>query len=221
MSDKKGESRKKNKNNVSNLLTKKAKSLKDTGKSALKTSIDTGKKIKQKVETIAEDTKKEIGSGIKTVTDGVQSEIAKIAISGAHKPKSNIRNGGASLDKRIEDQLFSWYGWIWSIVAFAFVILISFAISSSDGRFALLPIILLVIFPIYILWVIYYSIPEIKIGNSVLFSRKSVSVRRQLSFGKALARTFSREMIKNSPQGAMVIGIFLLVLIFLIFSPFV
>ncbi|OLS23373.1 MAG: hypothetical protein HeimC2_26840 [Candidatus Heimdallarchaeota archaeon LC_2] len=219
MSDKKGENRKKN--NVSNLLTKKAKSLKDTGKSALKTSIDTGKKIKQKVETIAEDTKKEIGSGIKTVTDGVQSEIAKIAISGAHKPKSKIRNGGSSLDKRIEDQLFSWYGWIWSIVAFAFVILISFAISSTDGRFERLPIILLVIFPIYILWVVYYSIPEIKIGNSVLFSRKSVSVRRQLSFGKALARTFSREMIKNSPQGAMVIGIFLLLLIFLILSPFV
>ena len=128
--------------------------------------------------------------------------------------------GGSSFEQRIEDQLFSWDGWIWSIVTFVFVILISFAISSADSRFTLLPIILLML-PIYIMWVIYYSIPEIKIGNSILFSRKNVSVRRQLSFGKAIARTFSKEMIKNSPQGAMIIGMFFLLLIFLILSPII
>lgn len=219
MSNSDGEDSEFDKNKANNIFTKKAKSLKNTGKSAVRGGLETGKKIKDKVEVLAEGKLKEIESGIRNVKDGIQSEIAKVAINGAHKSKSNLQSG-SSFEKRIEDQLFSWYGWIWSIIAFAFVILISFAISSSDGRFSLLPFVLLIIFPFYIFWIIYYSIPEIKIGSSIIFSRKDVSVRRQLSFGKAIARTFSREMIRNSPEGAMIIGFFLLLLLYVIFSPF-
>ena len=80
---------------------------------------------------------------------------------------------------------------------------------------------MLVAFPFYIFWIIYNTIPEVKIGDRIIFLRRDISIRRQLSFGKAIARTFSREMIKNSPQGALIIGLFFLLFIYLLISPFI
>ncbi|MHA2275175.1 MAG: hypothetical protein ACXAC2_05385, partial [Candidatus Kariarchaeaceae archaeon] len=152
-----------------------------------------------------------------------QHNITKVAVEAAKISKTGSFGSdqkNANFANKLESQIFSWYGYMWSIIVFAFVILISFAISGRDGRFTLLPLLLLVIFPFYILWIIYNAIPEIKIGSWTVISRDTVSIRKQMSFGKAVAKTFSREMIKNSPEGAAIIGFFLLLLLYVIVAPF-
>ncbi|MCE7736391.1 MAG: hypothetical protein GPJ54_16040 [Candidatus Heimdallarchaeota archaeon] len=201
-----------------NILKDKAQKLKSTSKGAVKEGLEKGKKIKTKIEDTTSEVISEIDSKVKQVKNDVQHEITKAAVGGVQMSKSS-KSSARGFGSQIEGQIFSWYGYMWSIIAFAFVILISFAISSSDGRFTLLPIILLIAFPFYIFWIIYNAIPEIKIGNRIIFSRDDISIRKQLSFGKAIARTFSREMIKNSPEGAMIIGLFLLLLLYIVLSP--
>lgn len=202
-----------------NILKDQAQKLKSTSKEAVKKGFDKGKQIKNKIEETTSEVISEIDSKVRQVKNDVQHEITKVAVGGIQLSKSN-KSSKRGFGSQIEGQIFSWYGYMWSIIAFGFVILISFVISSSDSRFSLLPFILLIAFPFYIFWIIYNAIPEIKIGNRIIFSRDNVSIRKQLSFGKAIARTFSREMIKNSPEGAIVIGLFLLLLFYLVLSPF-
>lgn len=202
-----------------NILKSHAKKLTSTGKDAVKKGLDKGKKIKNKIEETTSDVLSEVDSKVRQVKNDVEHEITKVAVGGIQMSKSNKSSKGG-FGSQIEGQIFSWYGYMWSIIAFTFLILISFAISSTNSSFLLVPIVLLIAFPFYIFWVIYNAIPEVKIGNTTIFSRKDVSIRKQMSFGKAIGRTFSREMIKNSPEGAIVIGLFLLLLGYLILSPF-
>ncbi len=202
-----------------NILKSHAKKLTSTGKDSVKKGLDKGKQIKNRIEEKTSNVLSEVDSKVRQVKNDVEHEITKVAVGGIQMSKSNT-SSKSGFGSQIEGQIFSWYGYMWSIIAFGFVILISFVISSSDSRFSLLPFILLIALPFYIFWIVYNAIPEIKIGQRIIFSRDNLSIRRQLSFGKAIARTFSRQMIKNSPEGAIVIGLFLLLLTYLIISPF-
>ncbi|MHA2502609.1 MAG: hypothetical protein ACXAE3_07060, partial [Candidatus Kariarchaeaceae archaeon] len=123
--------------------------------------------------------------------------------------------------RSLENQAVVWYGWFWSTIAYMFIIMISFAITSADPRFRLLPIILLVGFPFFLYTAVVSSIPEIRIGNRVLFSRHDLSLRNQLTFTARVARAFSREMIEASPVGAFLIYSFLILLVIVLVGPFI
>jgi gas vesicle protein len=206
-----------------NVFRKSADKITKSGKGAIQSGIDKGKEITKKIGDVATDTLTEIDSKVKVAKDEIQHSITKVAVEGAKMTKSSPFSSESKSDNfatKLESQIFSWYGYFWSIIVFGLVILISFAISARDGRFTLLPIILLIAFPLYILWIVYNAVPEIKIGSWTILSRETISIRKQLSFGKAVARTFSREMIKNSPEGAAIIGVIILILLYVIIAPF-
>ena len=203
------------KNDVNNKRTKKVTKLgkfaKDATKAGVKAGRDVSKKIKDTIEEVSEELKEE-----REKVKHVKTEPQK-----APKFSSRMESHNILSPEGIEQQIYSWYGWFWSVIAYVFIIMISFIISSADNRFKFLPIVLSIGFPFYLFYAMINSIPEIKIGRWVVFSRKDVSLRQQLSFGKAITKAFSTEMIKNSPVGALIIGLFLILLLWVIISPFI
>lgn len=194
------------------------------GKIGVKVGIAAGKVVKESIEEVIEEAKEtnkaDQQSSKQTQKKEVKHKLSQTRKKPMSSPSYDLRSGVSGLERSIEDHLFSWVGWFYSIFAYMIVIIISFVIAASDTRFWPLPIVMLIGFPFYIFWAIINTIPEIKIGNRVLFSKSDLSLQRQFSFGRAVARTFSREMIRNSPEGAAFIGLFFLILLFVILSPF-
>ncbi|MDH5402580.1 MAG: hypothetical protein OEY49_08825 [Candidatus Heimdallarchaeota archaeon] len=187
---------------------------KDLGKKALeytkkgvKFGIKAGIAVKDTLNEVAEENRRKQQELLNTHSKNDNSNF---------KVVNQLQNTG----RGIENQVQTWYGWFWSIITYLFVIIISFLISQADSRFRLLPILLIIGFPFFLYWAIINSIPEIKIGNKILFSKNDLSIRNQLSFGSTIARTFSKEMIRNSPEGAAIIGLFIILLLYVLISPF-
>jgi len=203
---------------------KESKSMKDKFSTGLS---DLGNKARQKaqdsIKSVEEKSKQAAVKGVNKVAEKATEVITSSMDAQKSKDQSANHVGRMMQDsgRRMEDQVRSWYGWFWSTITYGFIIILSFMIASSDRRFSLLPIILLIGFPFYLYYAIINSIPEIKIGNRVIFSRKNLSVRQQLSFTKQVARVFSTEMLKNSPMGSFLILAFLILLAYVVISPFI
>ena len=196
-----------------NSLSNKAKS---TAKKGLKS-------IENKTKDVATKGMKKVGEKAEEVISNAIAYEEANSNKNQNNQASPNRNFGktmAGTGQNFERQVQTWTGWFWSTIAYGFVIILSFVISSSDSRFTLLPIILLIGFPFFLYYAIINSIPEIKIGNRVIFSRKNLSFQQQLTFTKQVARTFSREMLENSPVGAFFIFAFVILLIFVLIRPF-
>lgn len=195
-------------------------------------SPDKEKDSKKKFEEIAaKATKEGIKAGIK-VTKFIKNTIDEVreerevtndkksqGKSLVQEPNKSIRPKGTQT-YALERQIEVWQGWFWGTVVYIFIIIVSFMIATSDPRFKLLPWLLVIVFPFYLIKAIVNSIPEIKIGNTVIISRKDISIRDQLSFSSTVVRMFSMELYRKNPKGAAILTIFVLILMYILISPF-
>lgn len=196
-------------------------------------SSDKEKESKSKLEDIAiKATKEGIKAGIK-VTKFIKNTIdevkekrdatynqnkkGKALVQEEYKP---VKSRSGTPVYALERQIEVWQGWFWGTVVYIFIIIVSFMIATSDPRFRLLPWVLVVGFPFYLIKAIINSIPEIKIGNTVILSRKDISIRDQLSFSSTVVRMFSTELYRKNPKGAAILTIFILILLYILISPF-
>lgn len=193
-----------------------ASNLRDSGKAIVDKGVQKGKQVSGKVVDAATETVDKIDKTMKKVGQEISDELIKQTVKTSTNTRSSSRSGFAN---DLEKQLFSWEGWIWSIMGYVIIIFLAFTISSANSKFSLLPIILLIGFPLYILWMLYNIVPNVSIAGHKIISRDQVSLRNQLSFGKAIAKTFGREMWKNSPEMAIIITLFFILLIYAILSP--
>lgn len=129
---------------------------------------------------------------------------------------SKSKTTGHALEKQID----VWQGWFWGTVVYVSLIIISFMIATTDTRFRLLPWVLAIGFPFYAFKALINSIPEIKFGNNVVFSKKDITIRDQLSFSSTVFRVFSKELFRNNPKGAAILTIFTIFLLYVLLSPF-
>lgn len=178
-------------------------------KASIKTSVKVGKFVKETIDEVSkEDTKVAIQKN-----KNMQEQKKSVQ-------KQSIFNQKSTGINKIDDQINIWRGWFYSTVTYLLIIIITFMISSFDSRFTILAWILAIGFPFFLLKAIVNSIPEIKIGNKTIFSRKDISYRDQLTFTSTIFRMFSREVLENHPYLAGILGLFILILIYVIIAPF-
>ncbi len=156
------------------------------------------------------------GKFVKEVIDEAQENSKQNMIVNTQQYQSKPIQNKTSIDEQIE----IWQGWFYGGIVYVFVIIISFMIAVQDSRFTILAWILLIGFPFFVFKGIVNSIPEVKIGNRVIFSRQNFSYRDQLSFTSTVFKGFSKEMYRANPQAASILIVFIIFLIFITLRPF-
>ncbi|MCY3412426.1 MAG: hypothetical protein INQ03_12385 [Candidatus Heimdallarchaeota archaeon] len=120
----------------------------------------------------------------------------------------------------VDRQIQIWKGWFYSTIFYLMLIIIMFMIGSIEPRFKIIAWLLLLGFPFFLFKAIVNSIPEIKIGNRVIFSRKDISMRDQLTFTSTVFRTISRDMYRTNPMFTFILLLFLIIFIVVVLAPF-
>lgn len=111
--------------------------------------------------------------------------------------KTKTRIEDTSLPEQV---YYSSWAWFWAMILGIFLIFTLMIMTFVNPKFILFNILLLIAIPFWIIWCLIHMIPEIKIFGFTIFSRKQLSLRRQLSLGKEIARLFSRQFYQESPE---------------------
>ena len=119
-----------------------------------------------------------------------------------------------------EDVYYSTWAWFWAMIFGVFGCLILFAMGISNPNFFLVGLLALIAIPFVIVWCLIHMIPTIKIFGFTVFDRRSLSLQRQLSLGKEIARFFSREFLEESPIFAFLLFAFLMIFLFSLLMAF-
>ena len=108
-----------------------------------------------------------------------------------------------------EQVYYSSWTWFWAMIFGVFLIFTLMIMTLVNPKFLLFNILLLLAIPFWIIWCLIHMIPEIRILGFTIFSRKQLSLRRQLSLGKEIARLFSRQFYQESPEAFFIFYIFI------------
>ena len=94
-----------------------------------------------------------------------------------------------------------WIGLFMSL--FAVMVLI------TNQKTIFLAILILVAMPFWALFCLLMMIPDVKIFGVTVFSRRNLSLRKSVSFGRRILYTFSREFYRQNPFMATVLLVYL------------
>ncbi|MHA2225390.1 MAG: hypothetical protein ACXAC8_09310 [Candidatus Hodarchaeales archaeon] len=156
--------------------------------------------------------------------EGVKEEIDSSQFSTKEKTRSFAEGKASSIKSAVETRIadtstpeevyFSTWAWFWVMIFSVFICLMIFIFSLSNSKFLLMGLLALIAIPFLIVWCLIHMIPTIKIFGFTIFDRHQLSLRRQLSVGKEIARFFSREFLQESPLIAFLLFSFILIFIF-------
>jgi hypothetical protein len=117
-------------------------------------------------------------------------------------------------DTSSPDQVYySTTAWFWAMF---FVIIICLSLFFSGimyPRFFFMGLLALLAMPFLVIWCLIHMIPTIRIFGFTVFDRSQLSLRRQLSVGREIARFFTREFLEESPIFAFLLFMFMLMFI--------
>lgn len=166
----------------------------------------------------------------KEFVDGVKEELE----AGTAKSKERTREIGVkksdelrtTIKKRVTDTstpeeiYFSTWGWFWAMIFTIFICLTIFLFGIASIRFFFVGLLALIAMPFIVMWCLVHMIPTIKILGFTIFDRQRLSLRRQLTVGKEIARVFSREFLQESPVFAFLIFSFVVIIALAILIAF-
>lgn len=170
------------------------------------------------------DTSKEFIDGIKeefdetTVPSGEKKEEYRSVK--AQEIKTRLRSRAS--DTSTPDKLYySIESWFWAMIFLVFICIIIFLFSLTNPKFLLVGLLSLLAIPFLVLWCLIHMIPTIKIFGITIFDRHKLSLRRQLSIGKEIARLFTKEFLEESPMFAFLFFTFLIIFVLSIVVVFI
>jgi len=120
-----------------------------------------------------------------------------------------------------EEIYFSTWAWFWAMIFSGFACFSIFLFGVVNPRFILVGLLALIALPFIVIWCLIHMVPTIKIFGFTIFDRRKLSLRRQLSLGKEIARLFSREFLQESPIIAFFIFVFFVIFIFALLFAFI
>ncbi|MFW9905284.1 MAG: hypothetical protein ACFFFH_13170 [Candidatus Thorarchaeota archaeon] len=169
------------------------------------------------------------GSG-KDFVDGVKEEIQTAQITTKEKTREYTTKKReeikTTVERRVadtstaEDVYFSTWAWFWAMIFSAFACLAIFMVGIANPKFFLVGLLALIALPFIVIWCLIHMVPTIKIFGFTIFDRRRLSLRRQLSLGKEIARLFSREFLQESPIIAFFIFAFFVIFLFALLFAF-
>ena len=170
------------------------------------------------------DTSKEFVDGVKEEVDGAivstREKGKEYSSVKTQKIKTNLKSRVSDTSSP-EDLYYSTWGWFFAMIFGIFICLAIFMISITNPKFILLGILSLLAMPFLVVWCLIHMIPTIKIFGFTIFDRHKLSLRRQLSLGKEIARLFSREFLDESPLIAFLFFAFIVIFILSIAIAFI
>lgn len=160
----------------------------------------------------------------KDFVDGVKEEIDAAQVTTKEKArdvsakrteeiKTTVKRRAADTSSA-EELYFSTWAWFWAMIFSGFACLMIFMVGVTTPKFFLVGILALIALPFVVVWCLIHMIPTIKIFGFTVFDRRKLSLRRQLSLGKEIARLFSREFLQESPIIAFFIFAFFVIFLF-------
>ncbi|MHA1975702.1 MAG: hypothetical protein ACW98F_11600 [Candidatus Hodarchaeales archaeon] len=165
----------------------------------------------------------------KDFVDGVKSEFDEATQSPLSKESTTSYVGKKrekfqqTVSKRMSDTsspenvYYSTTAWFWAIFFVIIICLFLFFSGIMNPRFFLMGLLALLAMPFLVFWCLIHMIPTIRIFGFTVFDRSQLSLRRQLTVGKEIARFFTREFLEESPTFAFILFMFLLIFIISIF----
>lgn len=120
-----------------------------------------------------------------------------------------------------EEIYFSTWAWFWTMIFSGFACFSIFLFGVVNQRFILVGFLALIALPFIVIWCLIHMVPTIKIFGFTIFDRRKLSLRRQLSLGKEIARLFSREFLQESPIITFFIFAFFVIFIFALLFAFI
>lgn len=166
-------------------------------------------KIKESGKDLVEGVKEEIQTAQTTTKEKARDFTAQKT----EEVKTTVKRRAADTSTP-EEIYFSTQAWFWAMI-FSFFVCISIIIFSVvNPRFIFIGLLALVALPFVVIWCLIHMIPTIEIFGFTIFDRRRLSLRRQLSLGKEIARLFSREFLQESPIIAFFIFAFFVIFLF-------
>ena len=120
-----------------------------------------------------------------------------------------------------ENVYYSTTAWFWAMFFVIIICLFLFFSGIMNPRFFLMGLLALLAMPFLVVWCLIHMIPTIRIFGFTVFDRNQLSLRRQLTVGKEIARFFTREFLEESPTFAFIMFMFLLFFLLSIFFALV
>ena len=166
----------------------------------------------------------------KDFVDGMKEEIHTAQVTTKEKTKEYTikkREGiKTTVERRVaetstaEDIYFSTWAWFWAMIFSVFICLAILMVGITNPKFILVGLLALIALPFIVIWCLIHMVPTIKIFGFTIFDRRRLSLRRQLSLGKEIARLFSREFLQESPIIAFFIFAFFIIFLFALLLAF-
>ena len=168
----------------------------------------------------------------KDFVDGVKAEFDDVGQTSQSKRGTSSYVGRKkeefqqTVNRRMSDTsspetvYYSTTAWFWAMF---FVIIICLSLFFSGimyPRFFLMGLLALIAMPFLVVWCLIHMIPTIRIFGFTVFDRSQLSLRRQLTVGKEIARFFTREFLQESPIFAFILFMFILFFLLSIFFAF-
>ncbi|MHA1974003.1 MAG: hypothetical protein ACTSW1_13475, partial [Candidatus Hodarchaeales archaeon] len=152
----------------------------------------------------------------KDLLEGFKEEIVTDKEKKSEPIKTRVEGVKSSVRKRLsetsspEEMYYSSSNWFLTMVMGIFILLSIFLYGLINTKFLFVGFLSLILLPFFVIWCLIHMVPTIKIFGFTVFDRRQLSLRRQLSVGKEIARFFSREFFEDSPVMALLISLFLL-----------
>ncbi len=162
----------------------------------------------------------------KDFVDGVKAEFNETGESQSSKGERSSYMGRKReefqevVNRRVSDTsspdevYYSSTAWFWMMFFIVIICLTLFFYGIFQPKFFLMGLLAFLAMPFLIIWCLIHMIPTIRIFGFTVFDRSQLSLRRQLSVGKEIARFFTREFLEESPVFAFFIFLFILVFVF-------
>ncbi len=173
----------------------------------------TPKKIIDKIK----ESGKDFVEGVKEEIDVGKTSPSERARDLAARKKTELKStitSRVSETSTPEDIYFSTWAWFWAMIFVVFICLSIFIFSLVNFRFIFVGLLALIAMPFLVIWCLIHMVPTIKIFGFTIFDRRRLSLRRQLTVGKEIARIFSREFLQESPIIAFLVFSFLIIFVF-------
>jgi hypothetical protein len=160
----------------------------------------------------------------KDFVDGVKAEFDE---AGSHSSKEGRTSYVGrkreefqqAVNRRVSDTsspdevYYSTTAWFWMMFFVVIICLSFFFYGVFNPRFFLMGFLALLAMPFLVIWCLIHMIPTIRVLGFTVFDRSQLSLRRQLTVGKEIARFFTREFLEESPIFAFFLFLFILVFI--------
>ena len=165
----------------------------------------------------------------KDFVEGVKDEFQEAGKSSESGP-SYIERKKGSFQKAVHDRVestsrpeevyYSTMAWFWAMMFTILICLTLFIYGVTAPKFFFIGLLALLAMPFLVIWCIIHMIPTVKLFGFTIFDRRQLSLRRQLSVGKEIARFFTREFLQESPEFAFFLFLFIVIFLMALLSAF-